>query len=100
MGALEGHKRIAPARASNTREDSEALWLANGFPSHMVYVPFKQLEFWGFFFFLLSPRAGESTLGPLSSIPLYYRLLCEAWSFMNTVSPPLQPLSMWFFCVQ
>ena len=106
MGALEGHKRIAPARASNTREDSEALWLANGFPSHMVYVPFKQLElffcfvFFVLFCFLLSPRAGESTLGPLSSIPLYYRLLCEAWSFMNTVSPPLQPLSMWFFCVQ
>lgn len=51
MGALEGHKRIAPARASNTREDSEALWLANGFPSHMVYVPFKQLEL--FFCFLI-----------------------------------------------
>ena len=51
MGALQGHKRIALARASNTREDSEALWLANGFPSHMVYVPFKQLEFGGFFFF-------------------------------------------------
>ena len=71
MGALEGHKRIAPARASNTREDSEALWLANGFPSHMVYVPFKQLEFGGFFFFFYYiPGLGSLPWGP-SAVSLF-----------------------------
>lgn len=68
-GGPRGTQENSTCWASNTKEDSEALWLANGFPSHMVYVPFKQLQVFCFCFCLLSPRAGESTLGPSAVSP-------------------------------
>ena len=60
--------------ASNTREDSEALWLANGFPSHMVYVPFKQLQVFVCLFvclfvcFYYLPGLGSLPWGPPSAV--------------------------------